>query len=204
MTAEQNTYAIAREIVDVSDAVVAAGAPPIPTLGGDFALRAVDPSGSDPTMLQEWFGRPHLAATWEQEWDAARWVDDASYRLAGDYSRPIIFSYLGVDVGYLETYRVARDEIARLYDVDPHDLGFHVATADVELLGRGLVSGLLRELAEGLFDADPACLRVAAEPASNNAPIRRALTKRGWRLIDEFQVRPERRIALHLLERPSS
>ena len=98
----------------------------------------------------------------------------------------------------------ARDEIARLYDVHPHDLGFHVATADTELLGRGLVSGLLRELADGMFVADPACRRVAAEPASNNAPIRRALTKRGWRDVGEFQVRPERRIALHLLERPSS
>ncbi|NLG47934.1 GNAT family N-acetyltransferase [Gordonia sp. (in: high G+C Gram-positive bacteria)] len=204
MTIEQTTYAIAREIVDVSDAVVAAGPPPIPTLHGDFSLRAVDPSGDDPVMLQEWFARPHLAATWEQEWDAARWIDDASYRLAGDYSRPIIFSYKGIDVGYLETYRVARDEIARLYDVHPHDLGFHVATADTELLGRGLVSGLLRELADGMFVADPACRRVAAEPASNNAPIRRALTKRGWRDVGEFQVRPERRIALHLLERPSS
>ena len=199
MTAQP--YTIAREVVDVSEAVVAAGPPPVPRIGGDFALRLVDPTGTDPEMLESWFARPHLVQTWEQEWDAERWRADAGYRLAGDYSRPIIFSHNGVDVGYLEIYRVSRDEIARIYDVHPHDLGLHVATADPDLLGRGLVSGLIRQLADALLDADPACPRIAVEPASTNAPMRRALVKRGWTDHGEFQVRPERRIALHLLPR---
>ncbi|MBM7365458.1 GNAT family N-acetyltransferase [Gordonia hydrophobica] len=197
------SYRIDREITDVDAAVVAAAAPPVPTLDGEFALRLVDPLGDDPALLQEWFAREHLVRTWEQAWDATRWRTDAAYRLAGHFSRPVIFSRDGVDVGYLEIYRVARDEIARLYDVDPHDLGLHVATADPDLLGRGLVSGLIRDLADALFDADPACRRIAVEPASTNTPMRRALVKRGWTDHGEFQVRPNRRIALHLLDRPS-
>lgn len=196
-------YRIDREITDVDDAVVAAGPPPVPAVGGEFTLRLVDPTGDDPALLEEWFARPHLVQTWEQEWDAVRWRTDAAYRLASDFSRPVVFSRNGVDVGYLEIYRVARDEIARLYDVDAHDLGLHVATADPDLLGRGLVSGLIRDLADALFDADPECERIAVEPASNNAPMRRALVKRGWTDHGEFQVRPTRRIALHLLERPA-
>lgn len=195
------TYTVAREVVDVPAAVVAAGPPPIPVIDGDFALRLVDPTGEDPGLLQEWFARPHLVRTWEQEWDAARWRIDAAHRLAGDYSRPVVFSHRGVEAGYLEIYRVARDEIARLYDADPHELGLHVATADPDLLGRGLVSGLMRQLATALFDADPDCPRIAVEPASDNTPMRRALIKRGWTDHGEFQVRPDRRIALHLLQR---
>lgn len=196
-------YRIEREIREVSDEVLAAGPPPVPTLTGDFTLRVVDPDSADPELLAEWFARPHLAQTWEQVWPAERWRTDAAYKLAGDYVRPVIFSYRGRPAGYLELYRVARDEIARLYDVHPHDLGFHVATADLDLLGRGLISGFLREVTDGMFDADPACVRSALEPSADNAPMRRAATKHGWRLIGEYDVRPDRRIALHILDRPA-
>ncbi|EGD54954.1 GNAT family N-acetyltransferase [Gordonia neofelifaecis] len=203
MSLPDSDFSIAREITEVSGAVDAAGPPPVPGVVGDFGLRVVDPDGTDPALLEEWFARPHLVDTWDQDWSAQRWRDDSAYRLAGDYSRPIIFSHNGVDVGYLEIYRVARDEIARLYAVDPHDLGLHIATADTRLLGRGVVSEFLRDLAGELFAADPRCPRIAVEPASTNAPMRRALTKRGWRDVGDFQVRPDRRIALHLLDRDS-
>ncbi|MGB6040443.1 MAG: GNAT family N-acetyltransferase, partial [Gordonia sp. (in: high G+C Gram-positive bacteria)] len=100
-----NDYRIAREIIGVDDDVRAAGPPPVPTAAGEFALRPVDPD-ADAAMLQEWFAREHLASTWEQEWSSERWSADARYRLSGDYSRPVIFARNGVDVGYLEIYRV--------------------------------------------------------------------------------------------------
>lgn len=193
-------YAIAREITEVGADVVAAGPPPVPELAGRFSLRLVDPD-ADAQLLERWFAQPHLAATWEQEWPAERWRRDAAYRLAGDYSRPLIFSVDGREAGYLEAYRAARDEIARVWDVQPHDLGFHVATADVSLLGKGLASQVFRALAEGLLAGDPRCDRVFGDPAANNAPIARAMRKRGWVLLGEFDVRPDRRIALHELTR---
>ena len=195
-------YAIGREITDVGDAVAAAGPPPVPSTVGAFGLRLAHPDDAD--LLVDWFHRDHLVQTWEQEWDADRWRADIAHRLAGDYSRPVVFSYDGADRGYLEVYRVARDEIARLYPCEPHDLGLHVATADPELLGRGIVSGLMRDLADALWEADPRCSTVAVEPAAANDPMRRALRKRGWTDRGEFQVRPDRRIALHLLRRPDA
>ncbi|MGB3696900.1 MAG: GNAT family N-acetyltransferase [Gordonia sp. (in: high G+C Gram-positive bacteria)] len=203
MTRSDPSYVIARELTEVSAEIRAAGGPPVPVVVGDFALRSVDPAGDDAEHLAEWFARPHLVRTWEQEWSARRWRADASHRLRGDYSRPVIFSYRGTPVGYLEIYRPARDEIARIYPADPHDLGLHIATADPELLGRGLVSGFIRDLADALFVAEPRCGRIAVEPAADNVPMRRALCKRGWREVGEFQIRPDRRIALHLLARPA-
>lgn len=201
-TPDAAEYRIEREIVDVGPEVVAAGPPPVPPRAGDFTLRLADPDSDDPQLLAEWFARPHLMATWDQAWPAERRRADLAYKLAGDYVRPVIFSYRGREAGYLELYRVARDEIARLYDVHPHDLGFHVATADTELLGRGLVSQFLLDVSLGMLAADPECRRITLEPAAENGPIRRALTKRGWIDVGEFDVRPDRRIALHILDRP--
>jgi lysine N-acyltransferase len=199
-TASSDQYEIGREITDVPAEVVAAGPPVAPTAVGRFAVRAVDPD-RDPAMLVSWFARPHLAQTWEQEWPEERWRADAAHRLSGDYSRPLIVSLDGTDVAYIELYRPARDEIARLYPVDPHDMGLHVATADPALTGKGVMSGFMADLATALFDAEPRCRRVVLEPDARNARMRRALLKRGWTDVGEFDVRPDRRIALHILGR---
>lgn len=197
-----HTYSIDREITDVPAEVAAAGGPVIPADTGRYSLRLVDPDGTDPEMLSEWFARPHLAVTWEQQdWTARRWRDDAAHRLAGDYSRPLIVAFDGVEVGYIELYRPARDEIARLYPADPYDMGLHVATAEPSLLGRGVMSAWMAELARALFDADSRCRRVVLEPDAGNVWMRRALVKRGWTDVGEFDVRPDRRIALHVLGR---
>ncbi|MXP22002.1 GNAT family N-acetyltransferase [Gordonia sp. HNM0687] len=194
-------YRIGREITDVGEDVVAAGPPVVPEMTGRLRLRAVDPTGGDPAMLASWFTRPHLAETWEQEWPESRWRADSAYRLAGDYSRPLIITMDGIEVGYLDLYRPARDEIARLYPADPHDMGFHIATADPALLGQGVISAWLADLAQAIFQTEPRCRRVVLDPAAGNAPIRRALTKHGWIDVGEFDVRPDRRIAMHILGR---
>lgn len=191
-------YVIKREIVDVDEAVVAAGPPTVPVMGGGFSLRPVDPDGSDPAMLADWFSRRHLVEAWDQAWAAPQWAADARYRRSGDYSRPLIISYEGAEVAYLELYRVARDEIARLYPVDPFDTGLHIATADESLLGRGVMSRFMGELAEAVFDAEPRCRRFVGEPEYSNTPVRRALTKYGFTDVGEFDIRPDRRIALYV------
>ncbi|HNP56282.1 MAG TPA: GNAT family N-acetyltransferase [Gordonia sp. (in: high G+C Gram-positive bacteria)] len=192
------THEIKREIVDVDEAVAQAGPPIVPLMTGRFSLRTVDPDGGDPAMLAAWFARPHLVEAWDQAWSAPQWAADSRYRLGGDYSRPIIVSYDGAEVAYLELYRVARDEIARLYRVDPFDSGLHIATADETLLGRGVMSGFMGELAEAVFDADPRCHRFASEPEYSNMRMRRALERQGFTDLGEFDIRPDRRIALYI------
>lgn len=201
---EGEPYSIGREITDVPVEVARAGGPVVPELTGPFRLRPVDPNGSDPAMLVEWFARPHLVQTWEQEWSVQRWRADSAHRLAGDYSRPLIVALDGVEIGYIELYRPARDEIARLYPADPYDMGLHIATAEGALIGRGVMSDWMAELAQAIFDADNRCRRVMLEPDARNARIRRALTTRGWVDLGEFDVRPDRRIALHVLGRTSA
>lgn len=196
-------YSIKREITDVPEEVEAAGPPRVPVFDGPtYSLRLVDPDGGDPEMLSDWFNRPHLVEAWEQPWSASRWRDDSSYRLAGDYSRPCILSYQGVAAAYVEFYRAARDEIARIYDWDAHDTGFHMGTADTKMLGRGVMAEWIRQLPPQVFAAEAECRRMMGEPSVTNVPINKVMVRCGWTTMGVYDIRPDRRITLYRFDRP--
>ncbi|RJO72044.1 N-acetyltransferase [Nocardia panacis] len=211
MSETATPYVLARELIDAPAAIRRGPAPTSPRFDAPFTLRAADPEGADPDLLAEWMRRPHLLQTWEQAWTAERRRLDWRAQLAGTYSRPYIlvldFAAVGQpelgrrDIAYVELYRPGKDEVGRLYAADPYDMGFHIATADPALLGRGLVSGWIGQLATAVFAAEPECRRIICDPDHRNAPMRRALAKNGYRELGLFDVRPDRRIALCELNR---
>ncbi|GAB4583134.1 GNAT family N-acetyltransferase [Nocardia sp. IFM 10818] len=204
-------YVLARELTDVPDEVRTAPAPVVPVFPEPFSLRLVDVDSEDPRTITEWMRRPHLLETWEQDWPVERRHADCAAQLAGTFSRPCLLGYdfaaLGDpetgrrDVAYVELYRPAKDEIATLYRADPRDMGFHIATADTRLLGRGVMSAWMRQLVERLFETEPECRRVMCEPDYRNTPMRKALEKNGWQHLGDFDIRPDRRISLYTLLR---
>ncbi len=203
--------ALPREQTDLPAAVAAAPAPALPVFEAPFSLRLADPDGTDPELLAEWMARPHLLESWEQDWDAERRRENFRTQLAGTYSRPAIlsldFTVLGEpeqgvrDIAYLEFYRAAKDEIGRFYDSDPGDIGFHIATADPAVIGKGIMSAWISTMVAAAFAADPTCRRIMGDPDHRNVAIARSLAKAGFQLIREIDVRPDRRIALHALAR---
>lgn len=203
--------ALPREQTDLPAEVAAAPAPVLPVFAAPFSLRLADPDGTDPELLAEWMARPHLLESWEQDWDAQRRAENFRAQLAGTYSRPCILSLdfavlgepeLGVrDIAYLEFYRAAKDEIGRFYDSDPGDIGFHIATADTAVIGKGIMSAWISSMVTAVFAADPHCRRVMGDPDHRNVAIARSLAKAGFQLVREIDVRPDRRIALHAASR---
>lgn len=199
-------YVLARELIDVPNEVRRGPAPVVPEFSPPYTLRPADPDSDDPEMLAEWMSRPHLLETWEQPWTAERRRADWRAQLAGSYSRPYVlgFDFAAIDlpelgqrdVAYIELYRPAKDEIARFYAADPHDMGFHIATADLNVVGRGVMSTWIGQLATQVFAAEPECRRLMGDPDHRNASIHRALMKNGWHELGIFDVRPGRRIAL--------
>ncbi|SIN37776.1 Lysine N-acyltransferase mbtK [Mycobacteroides abscessus subsp. abscessus] len=107
----------------------------------------------------------------------------------------------GTEIGYIELYRAARDEIARIYPAHAHDVGFHIATADTAHLGRGVMSEWIRLLPSAVFAADSVCRRVLGDPEVGNPPIHKVFTRLGWTSIGEFDIRPDRRIVLYGFDR---
>ena len=193
-------YRLARELTDVTAEVRAVPRPPAPTLDDPYSLRVAD--AGDAPMVAEWMNRPHLAQAWEYDWPVQRWQRHIEAQLTGEYSLPLIASRHGVDAGYLELYRAAKDSIAPCYDCDPFDLGLHAAIADVSVVNRGLGPLLLPRIVASVFHADPRCPRVMFDPDHRNSAARRLCEFVGCTFLGEHDM-ANRRMALYALPRPT-
>ncbi|OBJ09046.1 siderophore biosynthesis protein [Mycobacterium sp. 1482292.6] len=188
-----------RELTDLPEAISSVPPPPIPHLPEPYGLRVVDPD-ADAEMIAEWMSRPHLVQAWESNWPVQRWHRYLQAQLEGAFSRPFIATLDGVDRAYIELYRAAKDSIARRYEHDPHDLGLHVAVADLDHIERGQVSYLLPYLVVSILTLDPRCRRIMFDPDHRNVLARKFCERSGCTFLGEHQM-SNRRMALYVLPR---
>lgn len=188
-----------RELTMVSAEVRAVPAPPLPALAEPFALRAAD-ADADAEMVSEWMNRPHLVEAWEYPWPPERWRRHLQAQLDGEYSRPLIGSFKGTDVVYVELYRAAKDSIAPRYAADPYDIGMHAAIADLKFVNRGFAPLLLPRVVASVFEVDPRCRRIMFDPDHRNSGARRVCEFAGCTFLGEHDM-ANRRMALYALPR---
>lgn len=188
-----------RELTDISDEVREVEAPPTPVIADPYSIRIADPD-ADAQMVSEWMNRPHLAETWEYDWAPERWHRHLAAQLAGEYSRPLIGSFRGQPFAYIELYRAAKDSIAPRYDAHPHDIGLHVAIAELGFVNRGIAPTLLPRLAANIFELDPQCRRIMFDPDHRNTGARGVCEYAGCVFLGEHDM-PNRRMALYALPR---
>ncbi|MBA0127162.1 acetyltransferase [Haloechinothrix sp. YIM 98757] len=144
-----------------------AGPPPVPRLPEPWSVRVAS-GDADVELVHRWMIQPHVEKYWQQAWTPRQWRDEFDRQLAGAHSLPCLVAHDGVDIAYIEVYRVARDGLADYVPHEPHDLGVHIAIGDRDRTGRGLGRALLAALADGLLAAEPECDRVVAEPDREN------------------------------------
>jgi lysine N-acyltransferase len=188
-----------RELTDIPEEIRNIPPPPIPRLPEPYGMRLADPE-TDAEMISEWMNRAHLVEGWESDWPATRWRRYLRAQLDGDFSRPFIATLDGVDRGYVELYRAAKDSIAPRYDHDPYDLGLHVAVADSDYVKQGHVRYLLPHLLLSIFTLDPRCRRVMFDPDHRNALARTFCERGGCVFLGEHDM-ANRRMALYVLPR---
>ncbi len=188
-----------RELTTITDEVRAVAAPPIPQIAEPYGVRLADPD-ADAELISQWMNQPHLVQAWEYDWPPERWRLYLKAQLAGSFSRPLVASRDGEDVGYIEIYRAAKDSIATCYDADPYDLGLHAAIADINLVNRGIAALLLPTLLVDLFAGEPQCRRVMFDPDHRNIAARRLVEYGGCTFLGEHQM-SNRRMALYAFPR---
>jgi len=188
-----------RELVDLPEEIRGVPPPPIPHLPEPYGLRLAEPD-VDAEMIAEWMSRPHLIEAWESNWPVTRWHRYLRAQLEGEFSRPLIATLDGVDRAYIELYRAAKDSIAARYEYDPHDLGFHVAIADVDYIERGHVSHLLPYMVVSVLTLDPRCRRIMFDPDHRNVLARKFCERSGCAFLGEHDM-ANRRMALYVLPR---
>lgn len=188
-----------RELTDIPAEVRRVPPPPMPVLPEPYGLRLADPD-ADAEMISEWMNRPHLAEAWESDWPVAKWHRYLRAQLEGAFSRPLVATLDGIDRGYIELYRAAKDSIAPRYEHDPHDLGLHVAVADLDYIKQGHVSHLLPYLVLSIFTLDPRCRRIMFDPDHRNVLARTFCERGGCFFLGEHDM-ANRRMALYVLPR---
>lgn len=188
-----------RELTNLPEEIRSVPAPPIPTLPEPYGLRLADPDG-DAEMISEWMNRPHLVEAWESAWPVQRWRRYLRAQLDGEFSRPFVATLDGIERAYIELYRAAKDSIAPRYQSDPHDLGLHVAVADLDYIERGHVSFLLPYLVTSVLTLDPQCRRIMFDPDHRNVQARKFCERGGCTFLGEHQM-SNRRMALYVLPR---
>lgn len=189
-----------RELTDIPDEVRNVPPPPLPEVPPPYRFRLADPD-ADAAMISEWMNRPHLAATWRYDRPASQWHRHLSIQLEGTFSRPLICSLDGQDIGYVELYRAAKDYIATKYEAEPYDLGLHAAMADLTMINKGHAQYLLPHFIASAFNREPQCHRMMFDTgALINAMGRQFCERAGCVFLGEHDM-PNRRIALYALPR---
>lgn len=188
-----------RELTDISDAVRAVPAPPVPVLAEPYSIRLAD-AEADCELVSEWMNRPHLVEAWEYPWPPQRWRRYLQAQLDGEYSRPLITDFRGKAAGYVELYRAAKDSIAPRYAADPYDIGMHAAIADLRFVNRGIAPILLPRIVASVFALEPDCRRIMFDPDHRNTGARRLCEWAGCAFLGEHQM-SNRRMALYVLPR---
>lgn len=158
-------------------------------------------TADDIPMLHEWMRRPHVAEWWngERTLDEVRatylprtaHASDAKAYVALLDDRPAAYiqSYLAIDFG-------------TGWWPGQHDhgvLGIDQFIADVENIGSGLGTTLVREFTAMLFE-DPAIHRIQVDPSPDNGRAIRCYQKAGFRRAAEI-VTPDGPALLMVLDR---
>ena len=166
---------------------------PLLHLDNAFDLRPA--IADDAELIASWMTRAHILPWWQQDWPVSRWAEELSRLAAGEHTIPCMTARDGVDLAYVELYRVRHDRLAEYYSWQEHDWGLHLAIGDTGFVGRGIGRRLIRSLADALLRADPRCDRVVAEPDVENVPSVRAFGAAGFVSQGELEL-PEKRAQL--------
>jgi RimJ/RimL family protein N-acetyltransferase len=137
--------------------------------------------GTDMSMLHDWLCRPHVSRWWGHP-DSLAEVERDYLPLAGTVSttRGHVALLGERPIGFVQSYVVAGSgEGWWEQELDPGARGIDLFLADVEVLGRGLGSAMIRAFVRRLF-LDAAVSKVQSDPAPDNERAIRSYTRAGF------------------------
>ncbi|PCG84202.1 penicillin amidase [Streptomyces sp. WZ.A104] len=154
---------------------------------GSFAVRALDP-GEDAAVVHSWVDSDRarywgmVGRTVEQVREVYAYVDGLETHHA------YLLEHQGRPVGLLQTYEPEHDPLGEHYSVRPGDVGMHLLFAPSEGAPRKGFGGALLTAMLDFVWADPACLRVVAEPDVRNEKSHRRLARGGFTAGQEVRL----------------
>ncbi len=149
---------------------------------GEFAVRPVDVQ-ADTGLLHTWLTHPK-SVFWMLQ-DAT--VADVRHQFATIAATEGHDAFLGLHNGrpafLVERYDPAGTEVARVYDVQPGDVGMHFLAAPTATPMHGFTCAVLVTMMDLLF-ADEATARVVVEPDVRNHAVHALNAAVGFDVVD--------------------
>lgn len=130
--------------------------------GVSYGLRAVA-YPDDLALLHNWMHRPHVVPQWQLDVPAAKLAAHFEVMLADDHQRLYLVMLDERPVGYVEIYEGYRDRLARYYQADINDLGWHLLIGEEDIVGHGHLKPIVVMLSSFIFGHSPAT-RIVGEP----------------------------------------
>ncbi|MFC7351765.1 MULTISPECIES: GNAT family N-acetyltransferase [unclassified Streptomyces] len=169
-------------------------------LPAPWAAYPLSGSPEEGHLVSRWMRQEHLERTWHQPWSPERWREELRRLHGSDGGGPFRITYEGRQFAYIEVYRPLDSNIAAFHAWGRHDLGFHIAITDDNLIGRGLGTAFVGDLVQTLFRCWPEAGCVAAEPDVRNLACRTVMERAGMALVRTVQL-PHKKAALHVRSR---
>lgn len=165
-----------------------------------FTVRPMDPL-SDSQLVHGWVTHPK-AAFWLMQ-DAGLPDIEREYMAiaASEHQDAFIGLHRGTPAFLMERYDPAEVELKGLYEAEPGDVGMHFLVAPTDSPVHGFTRAVITAVMRELF-ADPATLRVVAEPDVRNGAVHALNALVGFEAVREIQ-KPEKRALLSICTRQS-
>lgn len=157
---------------------------------------------ADLPMLREWLCRPHVSRWWG-EGPSQEEVDEEYLPLIdpGSSTRAYIAMLDDQPLGFIQSYVVLGSGDGWWeQETDPGARGIDQLLANVEQLGQGLGSAMVRAFVEMLF-LDPAVTKVQTDPSPDNERAIRSYVRAGFQAVGEVDT-PDGRALVMVQRRP--
>ncbi len=150
----------------------------------------------DLELVHGWMQQRHVAPWWELEGPIERVREYLERQAAlAHLDQWIVTDDEREAFAYVETYRVADDPLAQLYDALPGDRGFHLLVGPPQLLGSGRAQALVSHLATCLL-GQHGITRIVCEPDARNVRMLALCRALGGEELATLQLPDRRRVLI--------
>ncbi|SEF11701.1 GNAT family N-acetyltransferase [Jiangella alba] len=151
-------------------------------------------ASADTELIHDWMNRSHVVPWWQLGVSAP---EIHAYLAGLTHLRPWLVSAGEVPFGYVETYVVADDALARHYPARPGDVGFHLLVGPLSMIGTGVPRLMGRAVLAWLLNHGE---RAVCEPDVRNGRMLAYCRRLGLTSLGEVEL-PEKRAAVLACER---
>lgn len=155
----------------------------------------------DMALLYKWMHSEHVIPQWQLNEPMDKLSAFFEKMLADDHQRLYLVMLEGKPIGYTEIYEAYRDRLARYYEADKDDLGWHLLLGELSAFGKGHLRAIAAMLNHFIFQ-NTSAKKIVGEPDKNVKPYAKAAEDFAYIAQGEL-VMPEKTATLYFCNKDS-